>query len=367
MRGFAKTFVAVVLPIILLGCDAVEDKPEIGMAHRLIFDDSRENWLSDGARPIAMTLWYPAQSQALSRDILVPEDDPIFQMGRAAPGAMLLDQEKRPLVVLSHGTGGSALQMMWLGEALAKQGYITVALSHHGNTAAEPRYDPRGFLFFWERAKDVSFALDMLFQDDIFGPVIDQKRIGAVGFSLGGYTVAALAGARLDLNQFEEFCKSESADATCAPQLEYKDVFKDFETLVAQEPRWGREVENHEGDFSDPRINVFAAIAPALGRAMTQESLMQIFRPFSIIVGGLDEVAPGATNASYMAQHIPQVRLTEIMDAGHYSFLALCTDKGRIFVPVCKEKGGQSRQELHDQAIAEVQASLYQGFLFAEP
>jgi dienelactone hydrolase len=41
------------------------------------------------------------------------------------------DSGKRPLVVLSHGTGGGAAGMAWLAETLASNGYIVAAVNHH--------------------------------------------------------------------------------------------------------------------------------------------------------------------------------------------------------------------------------------------
>ena len=48
---------------------------------------------------------------------------------------------KRPLVLLSHGTGGSAVMLAWLGETLARAGYVVAAINHHGNTATEDEAD----------------------------------------------------------------------------------------------------------------------------------------------------------------------------------------------------------------------------------
>jgi predicted dienelactone hydrolase len=91
------------------------------------------------------------------------------------------------LIVLSHGTGGSAQMMAWLGRALASRGYIAAAVNHPGNNALE-EYTAEGFLIWWERARDLTSVIDMLVGDSQFGRLIDRSRIGAAGFSLGGYT-----------------------------------------------------------------------------------------------------------------------------------------------------------------------------------
>jgi len=98
-------------------------------------------------------------------------------------------------VLLSHGTGGSAVQMAWLGMELARHGYIAVAVNHPGNNATEP-YTAEGFALWWERATDLSEVLDGMLADATFGARIDARRVGAAGFSMGGYTVLELAGAR---------------------------------------------------------------------------------------------------------------------------------------------------------------------------
>ena len=84
--------------------------------------------------------------------------------------------------------------LMWMGYYLASRGYIVAAVNHHGNTAAESQPAAQGFLLYWERPKDLTVTLDKLLADPVFGTRIDRKRIGAAGFSLGGYTVISIAG-----------------------------------------------------------------------------------------------------------------------------------------------------------------------------
>ena len=57
----------------------------------------------------------------------------------------------------------------------------------------------QGFTLGWERAVDLSKVLDGMLADPEFGPRIDPHRVGAAGFSYGGYTVLELAGGIGDL------------------------------------------------------------------------------------------------------------------------------------------------------------------------
>jgi len=49
---------------------------------------------------------------------------------------------------------------------------------------------------WWERARDLSAVIDGMLSDPTFMPRIDRQRIGAAGFSLGGYTMIAIAQGR---------------------------------------------------------------------------------------------------------------------------------------------------------------------------
>ncbi|MFF8943033.1 hypothetical protein ACF1A5_12335 [Streptomyces sp. NPDC014864] len=101
---------------------------------RVVHDESRSD-LRDPARPrpVRLYLWEPDLPLALPA----------------------------PLVVVSHGTGGSGSSMGWPAGPLRQAGFRVVALDHHGNNFVDG-YEPEGFLHVWERPRDVSFALDAL-------------------------------------------------------------------------------------------------------------------------------------------------------------------------------------------------------------
>ena len=110
--------------------------------------------------------------------------------------------------------------MIWLAYHLASRGYIAAAVDHHGNTTAEKQQFAQGATLVWERPKDPSVVLDKLLTDPQFGSHIDADRIGAAGFSLGGYTVIALAGGKFSPDAFDAWCRTDQRDFTCEPQLE---------------------------------------------------------------------------------------------------------------------------------------------------
>ena len=240
--------------------------------------------------------------------------------------------------------------MMWLGYYLAAHGYIVAAVNHHGNTAAEQQRAAQGFLLYWERPRDLTVVLDKLLADPVFGAHIDRNRIGAAGFSLGGYTVISIAGGVFSPHEFETFCRSTQRDFTCEPQNEFPDAPRLFEELKKTDPVV-QEALRHAGDsYRDKRIKRVFAIAPALGSGFTAAGLDKIKIPVRIVVGQADKIAPLATNAQRYATLIKGAQLTILPgEIGHYTFLAECTPHGKAFVDVCRDAETVDRAIVHQQ------------------
>ncbi|MAK62914.1 MAG: hypothetical protein CMK09_18245 [Ponticaulis sp.] len=323
----------------------------VGLQRLSLTDPERLNWASDAPRPLNTMIWYPARRSAEMEPITIPPDAPLFIGGEAAPGARINRETRHPVVMLSHGTGGSAFQMMWLGRALAEHGYIAIAVDHHGNTAVEPDLDPRSFAYWWERARDISALLDILETDAVWSDRMDWTNISAAGFSIGGYTTAILAGARTDRDQFFAFCASDQRDGTCEPQLEYPTAQQEFQDIAETDPSLIEKLNDDALDWSDARIQKFVLIAPAPGMALTDDSLSAINHPGLIIGGASDKVAPIASNAGRIASLWENADLQTLQDVTHYDFLNSCTERGIEFTPVC-QGGSYNKTAAHNAAIA---------------
>ena len=251
--------------------------------------------------------------------------------------------------------------LAWLGEELARADYIVAAVNHHGNTSSESSLTAEGFMLWWERATDLSRVVDKLLDDSQFGGLIDPSRIGAGGFSLGGYAVLAVAGARTSLAQWQKFCESPMRDSTCEAQPEFPEMFTAFE-LVRQDPSVRSSLNRHNDSFRDPRIRAVFAIAP-VGSWHTPDSLGAIEVPVRITVGASDRTAPAATNAQRVADLVLGARLTVVDGVGHYTFLAECTAAGRSQRQgLCHEEAGVDRQAAHRTVALEAVSFFKQIF-----
>lgn len=293
------------------------------------------------------TVWYPTSDSGPEQ----PWRIGVFQFGWAVPqGRLTASSLPRPLVLLSHGTGGAAAQMSWLAEQLASRGMIVAAVSHHGNTAAEPAYLPHGFALWWERALDLQVVQERLLADATFGPSIDRDRIAVGGFSLGGYTALALAGAEVSLSKYAEFCASSPEDPACRLPPEAPFDLATLERLAAEDEKFKASRSRAGRSYRDPRVKAVVALAPVLGPAMTEASLNKADVPTLIMVGDRDDQATLDRNARWMADTMPNARLEVLPGVSHYTFLAPCTLKGRLFVgALCADGAGVDREAVHRQ------------------
>ncbi|MES2494399.1 MAG: alpha/beta hydrolase [Pseudomonadota bacterium] len=323
----------------------------IGETTRTVHPDGPRNWRG-AAEPVLPTrIWYPVDAALQGhRHDIGPPDVPFFRTHPMVTDAPFAPTQTRyPLIVLSHGTGGSADTMEWLGSALAAAGYIVAGVDHPGNSAMGPEtWD--GFSLWWERATDVTQMLDALLADPIIGPHIDSDRIGAAGFSLGGYTVLALAGALTNLSAFLAFCRSPKADEICNPP-EMARVIDNPADGTAPSPERAASLARSGASYRDPRIRAVFGISPAVGKAFDERSFANVTVPIWLMAGDADVYVPPATNLRHIARLYPAAKVTMVPGAGHYTFIQTCEPAAveRLGL-ICKDGPGIDRDAVHDLA-----------------
>jgi predicted dienelactone hydrolase len=323
---------------------------KVGVATRIFVPKAQRNWRGAARHQLTCIVWYPAIETAVETEqIIGPPDAPLFLEGKAAPGAEFSNApDRRPLVVLSHGTGGSAAQMAWLGIALARAGIVAVAVNHPGNNALEP-YTPEGFTLWWERATDLSEVIDAMLTDPDFGPHIEQRSIGAAGFSLGGYTVLELAGAQTDMLALVQDCKDHPANEAC--HVPESSTLGSGETMLsAVRKTSGESLARAADSFRDPRIKSVFALAPAITVAQTDESLHSIRIPLEVVVGNADPIAPPANADKISADDRGARAFVLPGGVAHYTFLDVCAPAGKQSLPgFCADNPGVDREAVHTQ------------------
>jgi len=307
----------------------------VGVSNRAFLQNNISyDWRGAKTQALLTTIWYPADDQVKETPQWVGDPDhPFASAGRAArDGAVAGTPEKFPLILLSHGTGGSALMMAWLGTKLAARGYIAAAVDHPGNNAVDG-YTVQGFTLGWERAVDLSRVLDQMLADHRFGPRIDSNRIGAAGFSLGGYTMMVLAGAvatPIDVQKLEQECSTGKVwDLMCYSPPEFPDLTRKAMALSRTDYGYRAALQQSSQPHRDTRVRAVFAIAPVDLR-LTSQSLAAISIPVQIVVGASDPIAVPKDNALVLAHSIPGAKLSIFPGGvGHYTFLDTGTESGK--------------------------------------
>jgi predicted dienelactone hydrolase len=315
-------------------------------------------------------VWYPATSGTLLRPIIIgPLHAPLFMEGEAGRDAAVADMRARmPFVVISHGTGGTAMDLAWLCAGLAARGFIVAAVDHPGNNALEPP-TVAGTSLYWLRAEDLSRVISGVLAIPRFGKRIDTARIGAAGESLGGYTVLEIAGARTDSLLLDFYCAHKPRTPVCTgeaspaiPGLKAK-----AHALALADAEYRAAVASGTDSHRDPRVKAVFSIEPAEGPAIIPASLEKIGIPIAFVAGLGDRILPLSDNVIPDAVLVPNAEVTLFpKPAGHYTFLMNCTPLGRQKYRMLCADAGPERVTIHRDTL-ELAASFFARTIGASP
>lgn len=349
-----RSFATGIGMLVVVAASHVDAGP-VGEIHRVTSDPSASLRDAEHRPEVRVTIWYPAAPDAVEHEVTIgpPGSKPLFDTGSVALNATFAPgEDRRPVVLLSHGFGGTARIMGWFGIAMARDGYIVVAVDHPGNNTTDKK-TIAGAVLRWDRAEDLRAALNAAEQDQTISPHMDLSRIGVAGFSAGGFTALLAAGARVEPGRFQRFCQSNPDDGICRPQREFTFTAQD-EADLFKRPEIRAEAAHAGDDYTIPQVRAAFAMAPSLVQALDPASLEHMQVPVEIILGDADTIASPSTNGLVAAKIIPNVSLIRLPEVGHYDFLSSCTEIGRTTIPICRTVVPQA--DTHQQAIEAAEA-----------
>jgi predicted dienelactone hydrolase len=287
--------------------------------------------------PFDTLVWYPTEApeiawQAGELPVAASRDAPIA----AGP--------RFPVILLSHGSGGSPLGHRDLATRLARDGFIVVAPTQIGDSAGhtEGRDSGRSLL---DRPRQAVRALDTALADPRFADHADSARIGMVGFSAGAYTTLVLAGARPDFARATAYCRDHGDDrGSCGNgggnRVE-RSAARENE-LAAWQP--SREKRLKAIVLMDPLAMPFDAASLAAVRVTTL-----LIRPAS------DDFLKAPANAATVAAGLPQPPQQITVPGSHFVFLDPCPQETAARVPaLCQDAPGVDRVAIHRQIEGEI-------------
>src|SRR5277367_828526 len=106
-----------------------------------------------GDRPLQVAIWYPSTTPEANEGVGL-NTQLVARNGALAAGI-------HPLIVISHGTGGSNGDHFDTAQALARAGFVVAAVAHTGDT-----YDDRSrTLWIAQRPGQLTTAIDYMVKD----------------------------------------------------------------------------------------------------------------------------------------------------------------------------------------------------------
>lgn len=236
-------------------------------------------------------------------------------------------EKPQPVILFSHGLGGSREAGTYLGKHWAEAGYVGVFLQHPGSDSSVWKEAPLGQRMdvlkaaasgkaFMDRAADVPFVLDLLekWNTDPEHPLhgrLDLEHIGMSGHSFGAKTTQAMMG----------------------------------ETFLGNR------------DLHEPRIDAFLPLSPSIGkRRSPQDSFGDVNVPVLCMTGTKDgsPIDPSTTPES-------RQQVYAALPAGDKYHLVLDEAEHHAFGDVGPR--GRGRIDHHHPAIQKISTAFWDAYL----
>jgi len=272
-------------------------------------------------KPLVIGIWYPSQTTA--KPVSIGPTTMTVAMNAPLAGKAL------PMIVMSHGTGGSYLGHFDTAIALADAGFVVVAMNHKGDNYA----DQSRSVDVMDRPRQASRVIDHMLSTWQERAVIDPQRVGMFGFSAGGFTTLAVIGGVPDFTKIGPMCQQYPGDFACQLLAQSESPVVTTATIAV----------------ADPRIKAAVVAAPALGFTFSPDGLKNVKVPVQLWRAENDVIVPHPRYAEAVRLALPDAPDYHVApNAGHYDFLAPCSDALASVAPaICTSSAGFDRAAFH--------------------
>jgi predicted dienelactone hydrolase len=275
--------------------------------------------------PLEVGVWYPSNAHA------APQPLGLFEQNVANGGAVA--GRDLPLIVMSHGTGGSFEGHYDTALALAEAGFVVAAITHRGDNYRDQTQVSR----LENRPRQIKVLIDYMLASWQHHDVIDPSRVGMFGFSAGGFTTLVAIGGTPDMRTVAPYCAAHPDEWSCRMLREHKVNLSANISMAA--PNW----------VHDPRIVAAVIASPAVGYAFSAEALSAVTVPIQLWRGDSDEILPQPSYAQAVYDRLPvKPEYHVVPNAGHFAFLAPCSPAlaARV-LEICHDPEGFDRTAFH--------------------
>ncbi|MDR3230547.1 MAG: alpha/beta hydrolase [Synergistaceae bacterium] len=239
--------------------------------------------LIDRGAGFPMTILYPTPTAGRKTMI-----GPYFL--DAVQDAPLDASTRRPLVLLSHGSGGEPVLYRTLALHLAHNGFVVGMPEHPGNNLKDNTLNGT-IENLIGRPRHIHTALDWFFENETFRDALCPGPVPIIGHSMGGYTALAAAGG--------------------------------IPTALPHEAPGGR--AHRIPETRDPRIGPLVLLAPATVWFRETGALAGVDAPVLMLFGDRDSLTPPEFHAEVVLNGVSdrdKVQYRIVENAGHFSFLS---------------------------------------------
>ncbi|MCE3290179.1 MAG: dienelactone hydrolase [Caulobacter sp.] len=225
--------------------------------------------------------------------------------------------------MISHGSVGSLSGHKDTAEALARAGFVVAALTHPGDNFRDPSRTWR----LTDRPPQVGALIDYLTGDWTGAATVDSNRIGAFGFTAGGYTVTTLIGGQSSAPAIVDHCAAHADQLLCR--------------LIGP---GGIDVASWRASGRDDRIKAAVIAAPGFGFAFSDDSLRGVRVPVQLWQAGADQILAAPYHVEPLRDRLPAAEYHRVDGALHHDFMAPCPPEMAQALPdLCRSNPGFDR------------------------
>jgi predicted dienelactone hydrolase len=154
-----------------------------------------------GHRVLKGAVWYPSSGPTHGMKLGSGEQD-VVEGGPVAGDHL-------PLIVVSHGALGDLTDHQDVAVALAQAGFVVASVSHQ-------EFGEGGVLETVDRSIQLADLASYVLHDWSGHAALDAGRVGAFGFSVGGFTALVAAGGRPDAARLPPHCRTAPTEWPCS-------------------------------------------------------------------------------------------------------------------------------------------------------
>jgi len=282
--------------------------------------------------PLTAGIWYPTNTPAAPHS-LGDSTQTVAPNGPVAGRGL-------PLIVMSHGGGGWYDGHYDTALALAHAGFVVAAVSHAGDTFN----DQSRVLQLWRRPAQLHQLVDYMLGEWPSHARLNAARVGAFGFSNGGFTVLVAAGGTPDLSKIAPYCDAHPDHDLCEA-LKHAGVDLHLRSDIPA-GAW----------IHDPRVKAVVVAAPAFGFTFGRAGLSRVRVPVQLWRAADDRHQPDPYYEEAVRADLPLAPDYHVVaNAGHYDFLPPCNARLSKKMPdVCNSQPGFDRAAFHELFNADV-------------